>query len=290
MSNCPQSNNETIETNTISYNSSTLPCTDVDTCDDLNTILSKFNTIICSATESVNTITENVENITQDISNITNSITNINNQLNTCCPSFTTTTTTTTARITCSVYKLGTSGPSGSPGDSDFSATRCFGGTFSDTIVFPLNVSTGCIVDSSLVLGSKVIVIEVTPCPSTTTTTTTITPTTTTTSTSSTTTTTTTVAPTTTTTSSSSTTTTSSSSTTTTTSTTSIPTTTTTTTLGLCQEFLADADGIPGTVYYTDCTGVPQELFVTTTAGFCAIQGTVSSGGPIISIIGLCPT
>jgi hypothetical protein len=32
---------------------------------------------------------------------------------------------------------------------------------------------------------------------------------------------------------------------------------------------------------------VPQELFVTTTAGFCAIQ---ASGGVIISIIGPCPT
>jgi hypothetical protein len=55
-----------------------------------------------------------------------------------------------------------------------------------------------------------------------------------------------------------------------------------------CLEFTASADGFPGTVYYTDCAGDRQEIFVDTTLTFCAVFGTVTSGGPIISINGDC--
>lgn len=67
-------------------------------------------------------------------------------------------------------------------------------------------------------------------------------------------------------------------------------TTTTTTSAPIqCLQFSADADGFPESIYYTDCFGDPQEVFVETTYTFCAIQGTVITGGPIISIIGACP-
>jgi len=55
-----------------------------------------------------------------------------------------------------------------------------------------------------------------------------------------------------------------------------------------CLEYTASADGFPGTVYYTDCSGNVEEIFVDTTLTFCAISGTVTSGGPIISINGDC--
>lgn len=67
-------------------------------------------------------------------------------------------------------------------------------------------------------------------------------------------------------------------------------TTTTSTTLILpCIEYLANADGFPGTVSYTDCDGNPQLVLVETVETFCAISGTVMSNGPIISILGICP-
>jgi hypothetical protein len=53
-----------------------------------------------------------------------------------------------------------------------------------------------------------------------------------------------------------------------------------------CLEWTASADGFPGMVYYTDCAGDPQEIFVDTTLTFCAIGAT--SGGPILSINGDC--
>jgi hypothetical protein len=65
-------------------------------------------------------------------------------------------------------------------------------------------------------------------------------------------------------------------------------TTTTTTTILECIQYSADAAGFPGTIYYTDCSGNPQEFFIDTIFTFCAIEGTVTTGGPIISIIGSC--
>jgi hypothetical protein len=69
-------------------------------------------------------------------------------------------------------------------------------------------------------------------------------------------------------------------------------TTTTTTTITPleCIEYSADAAGFPGMIYYTDCFGNIEEVFVDTTYVFCATEGTVTSGGPIISIIGACLT
>jgi hypothetical protein len=53
-----------------------------------------------------------------------------------------------------------------------------------------------------------------------------------------------------------------------------------------CIEWTASADGFPGMVYYTDCAGDPQEIFVDTTLTFCAIGATAA--GPIITPVGPC--
>lgn len=87
MANCSQINNATIKgTSAVTYDSTPLPCTDVKACDDLNTILTKFDNVICSATNSVNTLIEEVTNITEEVMIITEEIENINNQIFVCCP------------------------------------------------------------------------------------------------------------------------------------------------------------------------------------------------------------
>lgn len=86
MANCPQINNTNKASDAIAYVSTNLPCSGVNTCDGLNTVLNKFNTIICSATESVNTLTEDITNLTEDIMIISEEIENINSQLFECCP------------------------------------------------------------------------------------------------------------------------------------------------------------------------------------------------------------
>jgi hypothetical protein len=87
MANCSQTNNTTIiGTSAVSYDSTPLPCTDVKACDDLNTILTKFDNVICSAINSVNILSEEVMNITEDLMIIGEEIESINNQLFICCP------------------------------------------------------------------------------------------------------------------------------------------------------------------------------------------------------------
>lgn len=87
MGSCSQVNNTTIKgTSAVTYDSTQLPCTDVNTCDGLNTILSKFDTIICDIKANVDVLTEDVMNLTEDVMLITEDITNINNQLDICCP------------------------------------------------------------------------------------------------------------------------------------------------------------------------------------------------------------
>jgi hypothetical protein len=87
MSNCSQVNNTTIKgTSAVLYNSTPLPCTDVNTCDGLNIILSKFDSIICNVTDNVNILTEEITNLTEDLMIIIDDVININDQLNICCP------------------------------------------------------------------------------------------------------------------------------------------------------------------------------------------------------------
>lgn len=110
MENCSQVNNTTIKgTSVVTYNDSPLPCTDVNTCDKLNIIFSKFDSIMCNIKATVDVVTENIINITEDIMLITEEINNINNQLDLCCSVTTTTTsststTTTTTTVVCDCY------------------------------------------------------------------------------------------------------------------------------------------------------------------------------------------
>ena len=98
MSNCNQTNNTTIKgTSAFIYDSTPLTCTDVNTCDGLNTILSKFDAIICDVTTDVNTLIEDVPTLTEEVVIATEDIIDIYARLNICCP---TTTTTTTLPIT----------------------------------------------------------------------------------------------------------------------------------------------------------------------------------------------
>ena len=95
MANCAQINNTTIiGTSAIGYDSTPLPCSDVQSCDGLNDILTSFNNIICNIQTNTSTLINNVTNITEDVMLITEDIININNQLGICCSTTTTTSTT----------------------------------------------------------------------------------------------------------------------------------------------------------------------------------------------------
>ena len=220
MAECSQINNTSIiGTSAVKYDSTPLPCTNVNTCDGLNDILSKFDAVICSATDNVNSLLEEVTNITEDLMLITEDIINIQNQLDICCPicDFTgtanqilncnfigtanqlpdpTTTTTTTLALSCIEVELnvGTNCP-----DEIFALFAYIDCNGVNHIV---EVGTGdlprfCVLDTpypSFVCGDGTITL-VGECETTTTTTTTVPPTTTTTSTSTSTTTSTTTAP-----------------------------------------------------------------------------------------------
>lgn len=94
---CPQINNTTIKgTSAVTYDSTPLPCTGVNTCDGLNVILSKFDSVICNIAADVATLTEDITNATEDLMIIIDDVININDQLDICC----TTTTSTTLPVT----------------------------------------------------------------------------------------------------------------------------------------------------------------------------------------------
>jgi len=94
MVECSQINNTSIiGTSAVKYDSTPLPCTNVNTCDGLNDILSKFDAVICDVKANVDILTEEIITLTEDVMVITEDITNIYSQLNVCCPTTTTTTT-----------------------------------------------------------------------------------------------------------------------------------------------------------------------------------------------------
>lgn len=101
MVNCPQINNTTIKgTSVITYDSTPLPCTNVQTCDGLNLIFAKVDSVVCSTAASVAILTENITNITENVMIIIEEVAAINNQLNICCPTTTSTSSTTTTTTT----------------------------------------------------------------------------------------------------------------------------------------------------------------------------------------------
>lgn len=255
MANCSQVNNTTIKgTSTIAYDGTPLPCTDINTCDDLNTIISKFNTIICSVAADVDILTEDITNITEDVMLITEDIIDINNQLNICCPTTTTTSSSSTSTsTTTSTSSTTTTTTTQSPcncitfvnGDAlsqNIQYTNCLG-VVQNTVIGPFATNSYCgccgVAYSSLITITEGDVCVSEACPTTTTTSS----------------------------SSTSTTTSTSTSTSTTTSTSTSSTTTTTTTL---PEFCYAVEVYPpifnpGTyhvVNYINCEGVFQELII----------------------------
>ena len=75
------------------------------------------------------------------------------------------TTTTTTTVKSCSTYRIIASGPSESPGDSDWSAIDCYTGLpVGGTVAYPINSDTACIVNGSLVLGVKLSILATDSC------------------------------------------------------------------------------------------------------------------------------
>jgi len=86
-----------------------------------------------------------------------------------------TTTTTTTIAVECKDFILEATGPTGSPGDVDWSALDCYTSEpVGGTIIYPDAIRTGCVIASSLVYGIKIINTNTLSCITTTTTTTTI--------------------------------------------------------------------------------------------------------------------
>lgn len=164
MANCSQTNNTTIiETSAVSYDSTPLPCTDVKACDDLNTILTKFDNVICSAVNSVNILTEEVMNITEDLMIIGEEIENINNQIFICCricdftgtanelpipttttTSSSTTSTTTTATPTTSTTSSSTSSTTSTTSTSTSTSTSTTTSTSSSTTTTTTTVFAYC--------------------------------------------------------------------------------------------------------------------------------------------------
>lgn len=276
MANCSKINNTTIiGTSAISYDGTPLPCTDVNTCDGLNTILKKFDDIICNVKADVDIITEEIINITEDVMVITEDIININNQLGICCPTTTTTssststsTTSTTTSSTSTTTTTTTAPPcncvtfyNGSASSQEITYIDCNGVTQYDLInIGATNSYCGCCGQAPT---PAVIIIDGPPCvlgvcPIGTTTTT-----------------------------SSSTSTSTSTSTTTSTSTSTSSTTTTTTTLA-CVTYEASLDGGIGTVDWTDCNGDPAsyELIGVETYTFCALEGTpTGSAGVTVTLV-----
>jgi len=161
MANCPQIDNKTIiGTDAIIYGSTPLPCTDIEICDGLNTILAKFDSIVCSATADINAITEDITNITEDLMIITEELITINEQVSLCCPlcDFTGTadelppTTTTSTTINCVSYNL-----TASVKDLNWSGLACITNTpVGGKVANPGVTNTGCIINGSLNIDSGI--------------------------------------------------------------------------------------------------------------------------------------
>ena len=102
---CSKINNTTIKgTSAVMYDGTPLPCTNITTCTNLNTILSEFDNILLNITEDTNILSEDINILTEEVILISENIININSQLNICCPP--TTSTTTTISFLCNQFLL----------------------------------------------------------------------------------------------------------------------------------------------------------------------------------------
>lgn len=128
MATCSNINNITvIGTSDIIYDSVPIPCTNINTCDNLNTILTKINNVICNIQTNSNIIAQGVSTINNNLLSISEDIININNQIYICCHPPTTTTTSTSTTSTTSTTTSTTAVPTTTTTTTIFQACMNYG-------------------------------------------------------------------------------------------------------------------------------------------------------------------
>lgn len=172
MAECSQINNTTIiGTSAVKYDSTPLPCTDVNACDGLNIILAKFDTVICDVKANVDILTEEIITLTEDVMVITEDVNNIYNQLDVCCPTTTTTTTVVPTTTTTTTIVPTTTTTSSSTSSTTTSTTSTSSSTTStSTTATPTTTTTSSSTSTST--SSTTTTTTTTVAPTTTTTTT----------------------------------------------------------------------------------------------------------------------
>lgn len=86
MAYCSQIKDKIKGTDIITYNSTPLPCSNVITDDNLNTIFSKFNTTLCNIRTNLDITTNNLSAIYNTITAQSLEVINLKNQAHICCP------------------------------------------------------------------------------------------------------------------------------------------------------------------------------------------------------------
>ena len=86
MAYCSQIKDKIKGTDIIIYNSTPLPCSNVITDDNLNTIFNKFNTTLCNIRTSLDTTTNNLSTVYSNIVSISLQVNSLKNQAHICCP------------------------------------------------------------------------------------------------------------------------------------------------------------------------------------------------------------
>lgn len=86
MAYCSQIKDKIKGTDIITYNSTPLPCSNIVTDDNLNTIFNKFNTILCNIRTSLDITTNNLSNVYSNIISTSLQVNSLKNQVHTCCP------------------------------------------------------------------------------------------------------------------------------------------------------------------------------------------------------------
>lgn len=143
MANCLNVDNTTMKgTSAVSYDGTPLPCTDVNTCDNLNTIIDKFNNVLCTTVANVEILTEDIINLTEDVMIIMEEIIDINEQINICCSGGTTTSTSTSTSTTTSTTTTPPSTTTTTSSSSTTTSTSSSSTTTTTTTATPTTTTT----------------------------------------------------------------------------------------------------------------------------------------------------
>lgn len=86
MAYCSQIKDKIKGTDIITYNSTSLPCSNVIIDDNLNTIFNKFNTTLCNIRISLDTTTNNLSDVYSSIISTSLQVNSLKNQTHICCP------------------------------------------------------------------------------------------------------------------------------------------------------------------------------------------------------------